>query len=181
MKTYQQFTKNGETFLREKNPYQYGITVDEDYNMRDFEQTALSEAKVLINPVDGKDVYLDSELKDVWQYKKPKCDYWITSGWNANHPDYPSFNSFETLIKKMHGKGTSTRQAFEYIGDTHPLDGVFEKEDDDGFFGLVDSVIEFRDNNPQSEYTSPVQAERNRITGIIEAEIKTGDIGERHY
>lgn len=146
-KQYTPFTKNGETFLREKNPYIFqpvpmfsGETRCENYQWGDFELTALSEAKVLLNPVDGKDVYLDSELMPVYQMQDTETGTWSTVRY---------------ITQLVDDLDSPVREAWKYTG----LSAIDNAKVD----GYTDG------------YGDGIDHERNRIIGIIEgAKISAG-------
>ena len=137
-KQYTPFTKNGETFLRETgNPYRMNADLCELELYYDFDQTALSEAKVLINPVDGRGVYEESEVRGIWQERQKSGDIWI----------YCIMDGYDPILST----GWEHRKAFEYIG-----------EKSEHYSDWPDTKIMFDEQ---------VQAERNRILAIIEAEM----------
>jgi len=113
MKTYQTFTKNGETFLREKNPLPEKIREGSisDFPIWNpafdhFEQTAISEAKVLLNPQDGKDSYLESELTPIYQMQDEETGIWGTVRY---------------ITELVDDLDSPVREVWKYIGERKPM------------------------------------------------------------
>lgn len=78
-----------------------------------YEQSAIANAKVLINPVDGKTEYAGEGLREVWQwYDKYEFE------WRNNlHGDFIDYSYFSIFYKRNIESCSDTRQAFEYIGE----------------------------------------------------------------
>ena len=162
MKTYLTFTKNDETFLRLENPCQRITEQKNDYNVLEmaispawdqFEQTALSEAKVLINPVDGKEVYTESELTQTYQMQDEETGIWGT---------------VRCIAELVDDLDSPVREVWKYIGERNAyfkeVHGEIPVEKLAQDFHKACEIL-------KNEIETHFAIERNRIIGIIEAEM----------
>lgn len=147
---FQPFQKDGETWLKEVNPYRF---YDGDHFLSfayiKFEEESLSNAKPLIGNFPVKDEYCESDLRVVFQFKTP------SGRWHNADMKYWNRYSYKNYVEYWStGDITAiTREAYEYIGE---LIDTENKE----FFKAYDEV--------QSELEAAYTVERNRIIGLIE-------------
>lgn len=177
---YTAITKDGETLLREVNPIDQRFALpgcadvcmnrEESIEFEHFEQSAIANAKFLINPVSGKVEYSSEELRDITQI----YGYGI---W------------FKVLFPNK-WKDHQSRQAFEYIGEkveeNEHLETDMKKASDmysQGVFSLLNPNNPARNRITESAtidfeagWESGEQAERSRIIGLIESVMKKADM-----
>lgn len=161
-KLYHLIDIEGEKKLREVNPYDKRQTIVDDnfltdYPYNHFEQSAIANAKALVNPVPGKVEYSSDELRDVWQWYHVIFEKWINA-----FDDEMNFTTFDDFKENHKIAGIDTRPAFEYIGEK-----VEEIE--------ISEIQQVKNDNylltiKVDQLERELKAERSRIIGLIESE-----------